>query len=548
MHATHSLPGHSSTRNPLALGIAACLLLTTPLPGLAAERLVTNCNDSGQDSLRDVIDNQAQSGDTVDLSYLICGTISLTTGAIYIEQDNLTLLGPENMDLIIEGGPEYPWPNHYGFVLRHEGNGTLQMEHLVVTSPVAQPYHSEDGACISSESNVYLKNMLVTDCIVETSSNHTQGGAIFTEGNLTLVDSVVKNSGILSHGSGDDWLRGGGVAVMGNLELHNSNIVDNSLFTESPTPTRGGGIWVAGNTSIEDSRISGNTVQSYDEVRGGGIYSGGDLSLLRSTVSGNTSHGADFAKGGGLFVHGSLTMTDSVVAANTAVTTTYENYSELYDYSGGGGIWSEGPFSIYRSTIVGNVAEQSAGLVLLDSTTGHPRIIANSTVSGNQSTTVPAGIYAVSLLTLHNSTIAFNAASEYSQQGGAGIRSLLGIEMQSTIVADNWAGQLPADVNAPVTGSNNLIHAPGGSTVPGDTYVGVPARLGELSDNGGPTPTIALLEDSIAIDHGGNPDGRSWDQRGPGYVRVNGNVADIGAFEFDPDARPDAIFANGFEP
>lgn len=546
MHALTTTRTRRATRRPLATCIAACLLFATPLPGLAAEWLVTSCNDAGQDSLRDVIDNQAQSGDTVDLTYLICGTISLTTGAINIDQDDLTLIGPEDMDLIIEGGPEYPWTNHYGYVLRHEGNGTLRMENLTVTSPVARPYNSEDGGCISSEANVYLKNVLVTDCLVKTSSNFVQGGAIFTEGNLTLVDSVVKDSGIWSHGNGDDWLRGGGVAVIGNLELHNSDILGNALYSEHSTPTKGGGVWVAGNTSIEGSRISGNTIQSLAEVRGGGIFASGDLTLVDSTVSSNTCHGDDFARGGGVFVSGTLTMTDTLVSANTVATTTYTNYPEPYDYSGGGGIWSEGPFLINRSTIAGNAAEGSAGIMLLDSTTGHQRAISNSTISGNQSTTVPAGIYAISLLTLHNSTIAFNAASEYSEQGGAGIRSLLGIEMQSSIVAENWAGTHYSDVDAPVTGADNLIYAPGGSTYPSDTFVGVPAALGTLSDNGGATPTIPLLENSSAIDHGGNPDGRSWDQRGSGFPRVVGSRADIGAFEFDP--QPDVIFINGFEP
>jgi hypothetical protein len=59
-----------------------------------------------------------------------------------------------------------------------------------------------------------------------------------------------------------------------------------------------------------------------------------------------------------------------------------------------------------------------------------------------------------------------------------------------------------------------------------------------LADNGGPTPTHALLEGSAAIGAGSNPAGLSCDQRGSGYAReVPAGDPDCGAYEY-ASAKP----------
>jgi hypothetical protein len=66
-------------------------------------------------------------------------------------------------------------------------------------------------------------------------------------------------------------------------------------------------------------------------------------------------------------------------------------------------------------------------------------------------------------------------------------------------------------------------------------------KLGPLQDNGGPTPTMAPLPGSPAIDAGGLSDSE-WDQRGPGYRRLVNGTTDIGAYEVQDgdDAGPSA--------
>jgi hypothetical protein len=62
----------------------------------------------------------------------------------------------------------------------------------------------------------------------------------------------------------------------------------------------------------------------------------------------------------------------------------------------------------------------------------------------------------------------------------------------------------------------------------GDTFTD--PKLGPLADNGGPTPTMALLLGSPAIDAGNTALAPTTDQRG--FPRPAGAAADIGAFEY----------------
>ena len=93
---------------------------------------------------------------------------------------------------------------------------------------------------------------------------------------------------------------------------------------------------------------------------------------------------------------------------------------------------------------------------------------------------------------------------------------------------------------ATISGNNNLIGDSGSIELPPDTIQDDP-RLLPLADNGGATRTHALRPDSPAIDAGNNSASLNDDQRGPGFPRVLGTAADIGAFE---GVDTDTIFAN----
>ena len=64
-------------------------------------------------------------------------------------------------------------------------------------------------------------------------------------------------------------------------------------------------------------------------------------------------------------------------------------------------------------------------------------------------------------------------------------------------------------------------------------------------------PVLPIDEEGVrapAIDAGDNPLNLATDQRGDGFARTYGSAPDIGAFEAQPAAPLDRVFANGFDP
>ena len=161
-------------------------------------------------------------------------------------------------------------------------------------------------------------------------TNNSTGGGIFNNGNLTLIDVIVRNNQANS---------GGGIWNQGTMTLLNVTVKDNTA--DNPTLSSGGyagagggiGNYRTGATlKIMNSTISGNTAKGF----GGGILNdgsdtaiggGGTVTLINSTVSGNsavldeTGHGA----GGGGFDNYSngngtatLNLVSSTISGNTA--------------------------------------------------------------------------------------------------------------------------------------------------------------------------------------------------------------------------------------
>ncbi|MEM9352643.1 MAG: choice-of-anchor Q domain-containing protein [Planctomycetota bacterium] len=120
------------------------------------------------------------------------------------------------------------------------------------------------------------------------------------------------------------------------------------------------------------------------------------------------------------------------------------------------------------------------------------------------------------------------------------------VRLDDAIVFGNQAGATGYDLGgafAESEASFRINDSLVGTILPGtlatlnNTLLGFDPFLGPLQDNGGPTPTHALLPGSPAIDAGdpsalAGVDGvPEFDQRGPGFTRVAGAAIDIGAFE-----------------
>ena len=208
----------------------------------------------------------------------------------------------------------------------------------------------------------------------------------------------------------------------------------------------------------------------------------------------------------------------------------------------GGGIDNDERMIISSSAIISNFASESGGGVYNDGTLTIP----DSTIALNSAGFDGAGIFNDDVLTAVNTTIAYN-----SLFGGAGAGLFIAAgestTLDNTIVAQNGdivlESTVPDDIAGTVSttppSTFNLIGIGGSGGLTGGVngnQVGVASPgLGPFGNYGGPTPTIALLPGSPAVDAGSCAlDGLPYDQRGPGFVRIFDGTIDIGAFELQP--------------
>lgn len=219
-------------------------------------------------------------------------------------------------------------------------------------------------------------------------------------------------------------------------------------------------------------------------VRGGSSFGGGvdigggaphTVTLERVHVRENTDRGISVEQGG------TLVMRDSAITDNT------DGAGLVFD--GGSAI------ELTNVTISGNRNDGDGGGIFVG--TNGSGTLTNVTVSAHTAN-------------------ADNAGS--GDGGGIAVSALAGtLTLTNTIVAGNEAlgGGSPDCDGGPSSGGHNLIGDPTGcGFTPGVGDIsGVDALLGPLADNGGPTPTHALLSGSPAIDAAG-PGAPAIDQRG----------------------------------
>ncbi|MDQ3812789.1 MAG: hypothetical protein M3347_02425, partial [Armatimonadota bacterium] len=230
--------------------------------------------------------------------------------------------------------------------------------------------------------------------------------------------------------------------------------------------------------------ISGNNASRVFQI------DSGTVSLDKLTIT-NGNAGGD--RGGGIRNSGTLMLSNCTLSGNSAGID-------------GGGIMNFAGLTLSNSTLSGNSASFGGGVY---NASGATATIGNSTLSGNTATGAGGGIYNDATLTIGNSILKKGATGE------------------------NLAGSVTTDegynLSSDGTGPNN------GTTDIRNTD----PQLGPLANNGGPTPTHALLAGSPAIDKGKALGGVTTDQRGrqrpvdlddAAYPDVD-DASDIGAFE-----------------
>ena len=346
-----------------------------------------------------------------------------------------------------------------------------------------------------------------------------------SDGAITVDTLVDENDG--DYSAGDLSLREA-IAIANERDGKDIITFDDSLsggtigLTETETAPRPGTInqELLITDSVQIDGLGANNLTLDGVNGGGGIFriEGENIDVTLTGLNLVNGYRQQFfvqnaTFGGAILVNdsnGNLTLQNSVIANSRA--------------SYAGAISSRGDVNIFGSTIENNESgrggEFFAGAVRVGEN-GKLTVI-NSTIANNSD----RGIFSQGSTEISNSTLIDGVLSNE-------------LTLTSSIVLNNFDSNVASIEGNPVitSGGNNLIG--NGDNLDGfvDTdLVGtadnlLDPRLGELQNNGGSTKTIALLDDSPAIDAGSNPNNLETDQRGVGFNRTVGNGTDIGAYE-----------------
>lgn len=350
------------------------------------------------------------------------------------------------------------------------------------------------------------------------------GSAITTRALRVIDDVLIEGLSIINTPSSSS---GGAINADQPLTLRN-------MFIENNQATDGGGVYTTADLTVEACVFRGNVATDFD---GGAIRLANSAQTLtvRDSLFENNTTGVLGRNGGAIQVGGSdhvTEITGSTFVGNAALGSNRE----------GGAIRIGGAsLTIVNSTFSGNAATGSGGAISLRAQDHH---FSNITVVDNTADSEGDG---------------------FGDGGGLWNGADAPATLENTLIAANTdnGNEAPDCQGAYTSGGFNLIGVASACTgftdgVDGD-QVGAGADpidplLQALADNGGPTPTLALMPGSPAID-AGNPTGCSdstgapllFDQRGnPRPADGDGDgsaICDVGAFELVADL----IFADRFQ-
>ncbi|MGH2674802.1 MAG: choice-of-anchor Q domain-containing protein [Actinomycetota bacterium] len=332
------------------------------------------------------------------------------------------------------------------------------------------------------------------------------GGGAATGERVFEIFSALDLSGATVRNSQDEF----GAGIYGNGPA--SSVTLTKVFVTGHVSTGpaccGSGVWTEGTASLADVTSSGNQagaaccagIAHYHGGGNSGPFTGRNLVVVdNSDTTGCCS---------GLFLgpQGALSLENFVVSGNHS---SGSCCTGLYLDDG------PGPTSVRNGTVSMNQADGDCCAGLTND--GRSTTIANVTVTQNRTIDCCAGIThdgeAGQTLTLNNVTVTGNRANADDTgvgEDGGGISEISGepLQLRNTISFGNTVGTggLGPDCFGTLTSQGyNLIGSTAGCTITGDTtgnLIGQDPMLGPLSDNGGFSPTHALLKGSPAIDAG----------------------------------------------
>ena len=492
---------------------------------------VTNTSDGGAGSLRQAL---------IDANATAKADVIVFDPAVFASQQIITLTGGQleiTNSVTING----PGAN----LLKISGNNQSRVFYINLISTGG-----------SQEERASLSNLTVTG------GKAPQGGGIFVHSGLINISNATITGNTATGNNGIEGAvnvnSGGGIYSIESLTIDNTVISGNAAVgylipANGGTPgysygASGGGIYCTGtdlivlnSTVTENAAIAGdNGYLRGVDVSAGGIGGSGQVKVINSVISKNSAIGGDgqsggHASGGGIVASTVLTLLNSTVTANTVKGGVAKPDGVGVGGNGiGGGVNALFNITLINSTVTDNQATagtgpaKGAGIgggIAAQSQGFNTQQIVNATVTGNQA------------------------------ENGGGVYCNSAVRIANTIVADNFALN-GKDLLGPFTSpGHNIVSRGEGSTgltngVNGDQVGTINApinpQLAPLGNNGGGTPTRALLPGSPAIDAGSNALAKnsstgeviSIDQRGLQRISPTGGTVDIGAFELGATAPP----------
>ena len=312
---------------------------------------------------------------------------------------------------------------------------------------------------------------------------------------LTILGNGPANT-IVDAGGNDRIFDNFGSGAVMSITWQNMTLRNGSATAAVGGFSDAGAVFIDTNTTgtIANCAITGN----FAEGSGGAVENRGALTIADTTLDGNVASGE-----GGAISHtgASLLISNSTISNNGA-----------FD---GGGLFHDSigaAILIINSTFAGNTAFGGAG--------AH-----GGAISADDPTSTAA-------LNLVQTTVANNSATT----GGGLFVAQPGFTIDRSLIAQNTG---PGGDDCETSGATinslgfNFLTSTTGCTITGatvnDTVNGAAPVVGTLANNGGPEQTVAILDESPAIDTGGPSCATAADQRG--VARPIGAACDPGSFE-----------------
>ena len=313
-------------------------------------------------------------------------------------------------------------------------------------------------------------------------------------------------------------------------KLENDGLTGDLDITSSLVLTGGG----VGNTILDAHQI--------DRVLH--VISAGSVTIRRLTIRGGSAPLENSqSRGGGIFNQLSDLLVDDVLVTNNEALTT-----------GGGMDNFGGTLTVRRTTVKNNHAKDGGGVF-----NGNQLVIENSLLNENTADESGGGLDNNSIASLRNVTFSSNHAGTdpvlHTGLGGGIFSDAIAYMTNLTIYGNSGVGFVnegEARLSNVLIASNNLTNCNEGVQLISEGHnledtdscqfsnatdlSNTAPLLQSLDDNGGPTKTYALQENSPAIDNGSPASCPNTDQRG-GLRPADGDhdgdaVCDIGAYEY----------------